>query len=100
MDCTGEKLIKKVVSPEFTPITLSIDDCAFYTKQMTTDKFDIIENNGTSGGVIVDTRKIGYVMGGKIKCNDTGGNITIEVKGPHPFKVKRPMSDADGDFCL
>ncbi len=94
----GRKVNKKVVSPEFTPITLSIDDCAFYTKQMTTDKFDIIETNGISGGVIVDTRKIGYVMGGKIKCNDTGGNITIEVKGPHPFKVKRPMSDADGDF--
>lgn len=94
----GRKINKKVVVPELTPITLSIEDCAFYTKQMTTDKFDIIETNGTSGDVIVESKKIGYVMGGKIRCDDTGGNITIEVKGPHPFKVKRPMNDADGDF--
>jgi hypothetical protein len=92
------KINKKVVPPEFTPITLSIDNCAFYTAQMTTDRFDIIENDGTSAEVIIDTKKIGYVMGGKIKCNDTGGNITIEAKGPQPFKVKRPMSDADGEF--
>jgi hypothetical protein len=92
------KVNKKVVPPKLTPITLSIDDCAFYTAQMTTDRFDIIENDGTSGDVIIDTKKIGYVMGGKIECNDTGGNITIEAKGPQPFKVKRPMSDADGEF--
>lgn len=65
---------------------------------MTTGNFDIIETDETSGDVTVATKKIGYVMGGNIKCDDTSGSITIEVKGIHPLKIKRPMSDADGDF--
>ena len=92
------KIIKRNFPPKLAPITLSVNDCAFYTEAMTEDEFDIIKTGETPGNNTVETRKIGYVMSGKIKCDEMSGSITIEVKGSHPFKIKRPMSDAGGDF--
>ena len=89
---------KKAVPPEMSPIALTVADCAFYTERMTNDDFDIIEIDETSGETLIARKKIGYAMGGKIRCGDTGGSFTIEVKGAQETKIKRPLSDADGDF--
>lgn len=95
----GRKInYKKNLPPKLTPITLSVEDCAFFTEQMTTSNFEIIESDDSSKDIIVRTKKIGYVMGGKIQCHNTSGNLTIEVKGSQPLKIKRPLKDAEGDF--
>lgn len=84
--------------PAKLPVILTVNDCAFYTEQVTPDEFDLIETDETGREVTVARRKIGYAMGGVIKCSDTSGDVTIEVKGAHSIKTKRPLSDADGDF--
>lgn len=89
---------KKAVPPAMSPIMLTVADCAFYTERMTNDEFDIIEIDETSGEKPIARKKIGYVMGGKIQCGDTGGSFIIEVKGAQETKIKRPLSDANGDF--
>ncbi len=91
---------KNYLPEKLLPIVLTVADCAFYTEQMTPDDFDIIETDETTGAVIIDRKKIGYAMGGNIKCRDTGGSFTLEVKGAQATKITRPLRDADGDFVF
>ena len=89
----GKKIIKykKNIPADCVPIKMTVNDCGFYTAKKTINDFEITD------GVVSETKKIGYVMGGKIECR-TGGNINIEVKGANSLKIERPMIDADGEF--
>lgn len=93
------KIIKyrKDVPADSIPIKLTVHDCGFYTQLMTRDNFEIIEVEDDRETGVVDKRKIGFAMGGKIECG-AGGSLKIQVKGSNSLSLVRPLKDAEGDF--
>lgn len=95
----GKIKYKTGVPANLEPIILTITDCGFYTAVMTDAEFDIIETRQESGDKVAETKKIGYVMGGKIKCEDgADGSLSIEIRGSRGSNIEFPLSDADGEF--
>jgi hypothetical protein len=79
------------------PVTLTLNNCAFYTEEMTEAAFDLVEINTQTGSeTTVATRKFGDALGGKIKCLPTAsGNLSLDISSLS-MKATYPLLDTDG----
>lgn len=80
------------LTPPQDPIVLSLNDCAFYTLEIT-EGFQIIDTDNPTP----QNRKIGKIMGGKMNC-EVNKETIITVSGNLSFDIKLPQKLAGQEF--